>query len=88
MTNKEQPARHETQLALQDLRSSTAANLRTFNNAVPHAFRLSRSEMKRFTLDLLWSTKRAPQRRGPSLRGKIANTLSWIRRARAASQLP
>lgn len=88
MTNREQPESRETRQALQDLRSSTAANLRAFNDAVPYASRLSRSEMKRFTVDLLWSTKRAPQRRWPSLLGKIANTLSWIKRARAASQLP
>ena len=88
MTNGDQLVRREARQALQDLRSSTAANLRAFNNAVPYAFRLSRSEMKRFTADLLWSTKRAPQRRWPSLLGKIANTVSWIRRARAASQLP
>ncbi|MEO3431358.1 hypothetical protein AAFN88_21050 [Pelagibius sp. CAU 1746] len=88
MTNREQPERREMRQALQDLRSSTAANLRAFNDAVPYASRISRSEMKRFTVDLLWSTKRAPQRRWPSLLGKIANTLSWIKRARAASQLP
>ena len=88
MTNRNQTACRETRLALQGLRSSTAANLRAFNNAAPYASRLSRSEMKRFTVDLLWSTKRAPQRRWPSLLGKMVNTLSWIRRARAASQLP
>lgn len=88
MTNREHPACRETRQALQDLRGSTAANLRAFNNAVPFASRLSRSEMKRFTVDLLWSTKRAPQRRWPSLLGKVANTVSWLRRAKAASQLP
>jgi len=88
MTNTDQPTCCETRQALQHLRSSTAANLRAFNNAVPYASQLRTSEIKRFTVDLLWSTKRAPQRRWPSLLGKIANSVSWIRRARAASQLP
>ncbi len=88
MTNTDQPTCRETRQALQHLRSSTADSLRAFNDAVPIASRLRRSEMKRFTIDLLWSTKRAPQRRWPSLLGKMANTLSWVRRARAASQLP
>jgi hypothetical protein len=88
MTNTDQPTCHETRQALQHLRSSTAANLRAFNNAVPYASQLRRGEIKRFTVDLLWSTRRAPQRRWPSLLGKIVNTVSWIRRARAAAQLP
>lgn len=88
MTTTKQLGSPEMRQALQDLRNTTAASLRAFNSTVPYARRLRRSEMDRITADLLWAAKRAPRRRWPSLFGRIANTLSWIRRARTASQFP
>jgi hypothetical protein len=87
MSTTNQLGSPEMRQALADLRSSTAASLRAFNGTVPYACRLRRSEMDRFTMDLLWAAETAPQRRWPSFFGRIVNTASWIRRARAAAQL-
>ena len=87
MSTTNQLGSPELRQALADLRSSTAANLRAFNGTVPYECRLRRSEMDRFTVDLLWAAETAPQRRWPSFIGRISNILSWIRRARAAAQL-
>lgn len=75
-----------TRQALHDLRRSTTANLEAFNEAAPHAARLRRNEIKRFTVDLLWAVKRAPKRRTPSPLGKIKNIFSWITRANRAAR--
>ena len=72
--------------AMQELRRSTAVNLQAFNEAAPHASRLRRNEIKRFTVDLLWAVKRAPKRRAPSPFGKISNVFSWITRAGKAAR--
>lgn len=88
MTIKDNAVPAAMRQAMQNLRRSTAENLRTFNDAVPFADRLRRSEMKRFTVDLLWATKRAPQRRWPTLFGKIGNAYSWIKRVKGAARLP
>jgi hypothetical protein len=86
MTATEQSPGVAMRQALQELRQSTAANLQAFNEAAPHASRLRRNEIKRFTVDLLWAVKRAPKRRAPSLFGKIGNVFSWITRANRAAR--
>lgn len=86
MTATEQPPGPALRQALQDLRRSTTANLQAFNEAAPHASRLRRNEIKRFTVDLLWAVKRAPKRRAPSPFGKIRNVFSWITRAGSAAR--
>jgi len=78
----------EVRRALKGLRSSTAASLQAFNNAVPHASWLRRSEIERFTVDLLWSAERAPQRRRPTPLGRIRNAFSWITRAKNGGAIP
>lgn len=86
MTATEQSAGPAMRQALQDLRRSTVANLQAFNETVPHASRLRRNEIKRFTVDLLWAVKRAPKRRAPSPFGKVGNVFSWITRANRAAR--
>lgn len=56
----------------------TAANLNAFNDAVPHASWLRRSEIERFTADLLRATEKAPQRRTPF--AMIKGAFSWATR--------
>jgi hypothetical protein len=77
-----QSERSEVQRALKDLGTRTAANLQSFNDAVPYASWLRRSEIEHFTAGLLWAAKQAPQRRRPTSLGNIKNTFSWITRAR------
>lgn len=88
MNGSEQSGYPEVRRALKELRSSTAASLRAFNRAVPHASWFRRSEIERITFDLLWSAERAPQRRRPTLLGKIRNAFSWITRARRTARFP
>ena len=73
---------------MKDLRTRTAASLKAFNDAVPHASWLRWSEIERFTVDLLWAAERAPQRRRPKLLGKIKNALSWLTRVSTAARFP
>jgi hypothetical protein len=88
MNRTDQPGHREVRRALKDLRTRTAASLRAFNDAVPHASWLRRSEIERFTVDLLWAAERAPRRRRPTPLGNIINAFSWITRARTAARLP
>jgi hypothetical protein len=79
----------EVRRALKGLRSSTAASLRAFNDALPHASWLRRSEIEHFTVDLLWAGPvRALRRRRPTPLGKVSNAFSWVTRARTAARLP
>jgi hypothetical protein len=82
MNSMDQSEHPEVRRATRDLRSSTAASLRAFNRAVPHA----RSEIERFTVDLLWSAEGAPRRRRLTPLRKIRNAFSWITRTRAAAR--
>ena len=86
MNSLDQSEDPEVRRALKDLRSRTAASLRAFNNSVPHVSWLRRSEIERFTVDLLWAARRAPQRRRPTPFGKIMNAYSWITRVRTAAR--
>jgi hypothetical protein len=86
MNSMDQSEDPEVRRALRDLRSSTAASLRAFNRAVPHASWLRRSEIERFTVDLLWSAEGAPRRRRPTPLRKIRNAFSWITRTRTAAR--
>ena len=88
MSCTDQFGHREVRRALKDLRSRTAASLRAFNDAVPHASWLRRSEIERFTVDLLWAAERAPQRRRPTALGKVMNAFSWITRLRTAARFP
>ena len=72
----------EVQRALKDLGTRTAANLQSFNDAVPHASWLRRSEIELLTAGLLRAAKQAPQRRQLTPLGNIKNAFSWISRAR------
>lgn len=71
----------DMQRALKDLGTRTAANLQSFNEAVPYASWLRRSEIEHFTAGLLRAAKRAPQRRRPTPLRNIKNVFSWITRA-------
>jgi hypothetical protein len=88
MNRTDQYGHREVRRALRDLHSRTAASLMAFNDAVPHASWLRRSEIERFTVELLWAAEHAPQRRRPTPLGMIKNVLSWIERARGAAQFP
>jgi hypothetical protein len=88
MNSIDQFGHPEVRRALKDLRTRTAASLKAFNDAVPHASWLRRSEIERFTVDLLWAAERAPRRRRPIPLGNIKNAFSWITRARTAARLP
>jgi hypothetical protein len=88
MNRAEQSGHREVRRALRDLRTRTAASLRAFNDAVPHASWLRRSEIERFTVDLLRAAERAPQRRRSAPLGKIMNAYAWITRARTAARFP
>jgi hypothetical protein len=88
MTCTDQSGHPEVRRALKDLRTSTAASLQAFNDAVPHAFWLRRSEIERFTVDLLWAAERAPRSRRPTPLGKIIDAYSWITRVRTAARFP
>ncbi len=88
MNGSDQTGHREVERALKDLRTRTAANLQAFNDAVPNASWLRRSEIERFTVDLLRAAERAPQRRRPTPLGNIRNAFSWIRRVRTALQFP
>ena len=88
MNRAAQSRQREVRRALKDLRTRTAASLRAFNDAVPHASWLRRSEIERFVVDLLWAAERAPQRRRPTLLGKIQNAISWITRVKTAARFP
>jgi len=78
MNYKNQGGHQEVERALKDLRTRTAANLKAFNDTVPNGCWLRRSEIERFTIDLLRSAERAPQRRRPIPLGNIRNAFSWI----------
>ena len=84
----DQGGHQEVERALKDLHTRTAANLQAFNDAVPHASWLRRSEIERFTVDLLRSTEWAPQRRRLTPLGNIRKALSWFTQVRMASRLP
>jgi hypothetical protein len=88
MNCTDQSGHREVRRALKDLRTHTAASLHAFNDAVPYASWLRRSEIERFTVDLLWAAERAPVRRRPTPLGKIQNAFSWITRLRTAARLP
>jgi hypothetical protein len=88
MNGSDQTGHREVERALKDLRTRTAANLQAFNDAVPNASWLRRSEIERFTVDLLRAAERAPQRRRSIPRGNIRNAFSWIRRVRTVLQFP
>jgi hypothetical protein len=86
MKRTDQSGHREVRRAMKDLRTRTASNLRAFNDAVPHASWLRRSEIEGLTFDLLWAAERAPQRSGPTPLGMIKNALSWIARVRTATR--
>ena len=88
MNRTDQSGHDEVRSALNDLRARTAASLQTFNNAVPHASWLRRSEIERFTADLLWAAERAPRRRQSTPLGKMKNAFSWVARLRIAARIP
>ena len=88
MSRTEQSGHREVGRALRDLRTRTAASLKAFNDAVPHASWLRRSEIERFTSDLLRAAERAPQRRRPKPLGKIMKAFSWINWIRTAASFP
>ena len=72
----------EVQRALKDLGTRTAANLLSFNDAVPYASWLRRSEIEHFTAGLVRAAKQAPKRRWPTPFGNIKNAFSWVKRER------
>jgi hypothetical protein len=76
MNSIKQSATPEVGRALQELRIRTAANLRAFNDAVPHASWLKRSEIERFTDDLLRAAQQAPQKRELTAFGRIRDAFS------------
>jgi hypothetical protein len=86
MNFTDQSGRREVRRALKDLRTRTDANLQAFNDAVPYASWLRRSEIEHFTIDLLWAAERAPQRRRPTSLGSIKNAFSWITRVTTAAR--
>ena len=88
MSRTEQSGHREVGRALRDLRTRTAASLKAFNDAVPHASWLRRSEIERFTGDLLWAAQGAPQRRRPTLPGKTKNAFSWLTRVSTTARFP
>jgi hypothetical protein len=88
MSRRDQSGHSEVRQALKDLRTHTAASLQAFNDAVPHASWLRRSEIERFTVDLLWAAEGAPRRRRRTPLAKIKNAFSWITRIRTAAQFP
>ena len=88
MTNSDEAEHPEVRRALKDLHTRTAASLRAFNDAVPYASWLRRSEIDRFTVDLLWAAERAPQRRQPTSLRMIKKAFSWSTRSRRALRFP
>jgi hypothetical protein len=80
MNGTDQSGQPEVRQALSDLRTRTATSLQTFNDAVPHASWLRRSEIERFTVDPLSAAERAPRRRRFTPFGKIINAFSRITR--------
>lgn len=84
----DQDSHQEVGRALKHLRIRTTENLQAFNDAVPNASWLRRSEIERFTVDLLRSAELAPQRRRPIALGNIAKALSWITQVRLVSRSP
>lgn len=80
MNRTDRSGHSEVRRALKDLRARTAANLRAFNSAVPHASWLRRSEIERFTGDLSWSAERAPQRRWRAPFRRVMDAISRMRR--------
>jgi hypothetical protein len=86
MNGTDQSGQPEVRQALSDLRTRTATSLQTFNNDVPHASWLRRSEIERLTVDLLWAAERAPRRRRPTPLGQIINAFSWITRVRTVAR--
>jgi hypothetical protein len=82
MNGTDQSRHREVRWALKDLRTRVAASLRAFNDAIPHASWLRRSEIERFTVDLLSAAERPPQRHRATSFGKITNAYSWITQAR------
>jgi hypothetical protein len=88
MSCTDQSGHREVRRALKDLHTRTAASLQAFNDAVPHASWLRRSEIERFTVNLLWAAERAPQRRRLTPLGKIKNAFFGITRIRTAARFP
>ncbi len=86
MNHADHSDHREVRQALKDLRTRTAASLLAFNDGVPYASWLRRSEIESFTAELLWAAERAPQRRRPTPLEKIKNVISWIRRARTSAR--
>jgi hypothetical protein len=88
MNCTDQSGHRDVRQALKDLRTRTAASLQTFNDAVPHASWLRRSEIERLTIDLLWAAERAPRRRRLTHLGNIKKAFSWITRVKTAARFP
>ena len=77
----------EVQQALSELRTRTAASLQAFNDAVPYTSWLRRSEIERFTSDLLQSAETAPRRRRLALPERIPSVIAWITRIKTPAWL-
>ena len=88
MNGSDQTGHREVERALKDLRTRTAANLQAFNDAVPNASWLRRSEIENFTVDLMRAAEQAPRRRRLAFLGNTRHTFAWIRRVGTTLQFP
>ena len=77
MNHINQGTHREVQKALKDLGTLTAANLQAFNDAVPYNSWLRRSEIERFTVDLMRAAERASQRRRLTFLEYIKHVFRW-----------
>lgn len=87
MTCKNQSEHGEIRQALKELRGRTAASLKAFNDTVPYASWIRRSEIERLTGDLLRVAERASRRHQPTRLENIKNALCRIARLGAAVRL-
>jgi hypothetical protein len=84
MSGSYQSEHQDVSRALKILHTRTTANLQEYNNAVPHAFWLRRSEIALLTNDILYAAKRTPRKRQFASFGNMMGAFSrftWIRAA-------
>ena len=87
MNRLDEAIHSDVRRALTELRARTSANLEAFNDAVPYASWLRRSEIESFTADLTRATERAPQRRRLVFLDKITPVHSWITRMKSTARM-
>jgi len=78
MNTSDSAGGREVKHALSELRARTATSLQAFNDAVPYTSWLRRSEIERFTSELMRAAETAPRRRRLAWPNRIPDVIAWF----------